>query len=355
MFEYKPDYDKVLDRFEEWWDAKRPLLSISYPRPIAQQIKPPAKHHADWKACWLDTQYQVEKNVARIHNTIYCAEALPVAYPNLGPDIFAAYYGCPLIFGETTSWSEPNLKDWSPASLATLKLDRQNFYFRKTLEYSEALIAAGRGRFIAGYTDMHSAGDTIAAFRDPQQLCLDLIDDRGSVKTLTKRITREYLETYDFFYDRLKAAGMPATTWMPAVCRGKFHIPSNDFACMISDEIYQEVFFQEVVDETAHMDRNIFHVDGPQNLRYMDQLLTLPNIHAIQWVPGAGHDNWRDWVPVYRKIQAAGKALLMYPPVQDLPDVFKALKPEGVWLSVGGVADRETAEAAMKAVSRWGR
>jgi hypothetical protein len=44
------------------------------------------------------------------------------------------------------------------------------------------------------------------------------------------------------------------------------------------------------------MDRCLYHLDGPQALRYLDRLLEIPAVHAIQWVPGAGRDYWVDWI-----------------------------------------------------------
>ena len=101
------------------------------------------------------------------------------------------------------------------------------------------------------------------------------------------------------------------------------------------------------------MDRNIYHLDGPQALRYLDTLLAQSEIHAIQWVPGAGQAHWARWIEVYQRIQAAGKAFCLYPPADELDDVFDALRPEGAWLIVGGVTDGEMAEDVLAKVASW--
>ena len=126
---------------------------------------------------------------------------------------------------------------------------------------------------------------------------------------------------------------------------------------MISDEMFEETFLEGIIRECQHMDRSIYHLDGPQALRYLDTLLGIPEIHAIQWVPGAGQDYWGEWVEVYQRIQAAGKAM-QFPGVHvsDLKNVFEALRPEGVWLSgISGISNREEAEAALETISRWGQ
>lgn len=355
-FELKPDFEQVLERYEAWWACEivdRPLVSISFPKPWAEQLPYPEKSHASFAERWMDAAYVVECMVAAVNNTVYYADALPIKWPNLGPEIFSAFYGCPLEFGETTSWSEPNLQDWTPESVAALRLDRENTYFLKILELTDALLEVAQGKFIVGYTDLHPGGDAIAAFRDPQQLCIDMIEYPAEVQSLLDRVTDDFIDVYDLYYEKLSSAGMPSTTWLGATCRGRYHVPSNDFSCMVSGRMYEEVFLPGIVRECQHMDRNIYHLDGPQALRYLDTLLAVPEVHAIQWVPGAGNDRWSDWIEVYRRIQAAGKAFVFYPPVQDLDQATEVLRPEGAWPVVSGVRDVEMAEAALKKIAAW--
>jgi len=359
VFEYKPDFHKVLDRYEAWWDCQildRPLVSMTFTRPLDEQIPwPPKKDYLDLRDRWLDTGYLVEQTQARMANTCFFADSLPAVFPNLGPEVFSAFYGCPLVFGETTSWSVPILHDWKPESVADLRLDMDSFYFRKLVEMTDALLEVARGRFIVGYTDIHPGGDAIAAFRDPQKLCVDMIERPAEIKALLERITDDFLQVFEFFYGKLSAAGMPCTSWLPATCRGRYHIPSNDFSCMISEKMFEDVFLPDLIRECRHMDRCVYHLDGPAALRFLDRLLAIREIHAIQWVPGAGRDRWTDWIDVYRRIQDAGKAFCLYMPLEDLELLFEALRPEGAWIALSGVQNREVAEAALTRIARWGR
>ena len=357
MFEFKPDFAEVLQRYEAWWACEvldRPLTSITFPKPASERVPLPEKAHATLRDRWMDTAYTVERTVAALSNRVYAADALPVAISNLGPEVFSAFYGCPLVFGESTSWSEPILESWEPEAVADLQLDRSNVYFRKILELTDALLDAGRGRFIVGYTDLHPGGDAIAAFRDPELLCIDMIEHPDAIKALVERITDDFLEVYDLYHAKLSSAGMPSTTWLPATCEGKYHVPSNDFSCMISETMFEEVFIPGIIRECRHMDRNIYHLDGPQALRFLDRLLAIPEIHAIQWVPGAGQNDWKRWIDVYRRVQAAGKAFCLAVPVGDLDRLFEVLRPEGAWVTVTGVSDRDEADGVMRRMARWG-
>ena len=58
-----------------------------------------------------------------ISNQLFLGDSMPVAWPNLGPDMLGALYGCPLFFGDYgTSWSEPALAEWEQAQGLYLNL-----------------------------------------------------------------------------------------------------------------------------------------------------------------------------------------------------------------------------------------
>ncbi len=357
MFELKPDFDKVLNRYEAWWNCDimdRPLVSMKFSVDDADRLQIPRKKHATIRERWLDTEHVAAQAHARLMNTVHFADSLPIAWPNLGPEVFSAFYGCEIEYGERTAWSKPILDDWSNESLEKLRLDWTSFYFSKLIEMTKALIEKGRGKFIVGYTDLHGGGDAIAAFRDPQELLIDTIECPDVIKRLCDRIITDFLEVYDYFHAMLSASGMPSTTWLPATCKGKYHVPSNDFSCMISNDAFEDIFLPGIIRECQHMDRCIYHLDGPQALRYLDRLLDVPEIHAIQWVPGAGHDYWADWIEVYQRMQSRKKAFCLSLPADDLNLLFENLSPKGVWISsVSGISNKQEAEAALRKIVKW--
>ena len=124
---------------------------------------------------------------------------------------------------------------------------------------------------------------------------------------------------------------------------------------MISAVAFEDLFIPGIIRECQHMDRCIYHLDGPQALRFLDRLLEIPEIHAIQWVPGAGQDYWADWIDVYQRIQSKNKALqILSVQAKDLKLLFATLKPEGVWISsVSGISDQSEAEAVLGEIAQW--
>ncbi len=355
MFTFKPDYEQVKARIEAFWEGEiidRPLAQFTTPRPYEEWVPEPISGHATPEDRWLDAEFQAELALARCNNTLFMADALPIAWPNLGPEVFSAFYGCPLHFGDYgTSWTDPVLHDWADAD--QVRFDPDSAYLAKLHEMTDALIAVGQGKFIVGMTDWHPGGDWLAAIRDPQNLAMDMITHPDEVKRMLTMAERDYTALYDLFYAKLRAAGNPITSWLPLLCDGKYYIPSNDFSCMVSNRMFREFFLPGLVRECQFLDRSIYHLDGPNALRHLDDILAIPRLGAVQWVFGAGNEGFHRWVEVYRRILAAGKGANVIIDYPELDDVIAALPAKGVYLSISGVPSQEAGEEIIKKLERW--
>jgi hypothetical protein len=351
--DYHPDAEKACARMEAWWNKAvldRPAIQVTAPRPHAKPV--PNKHHATLRERWLDVEYAVECAQITIANTYYPAEQLPAFWPNLGPEVLSACFGSELEFGETTSWSTPILREWD--GIRSLALDRDSEYLRTLLAMQRLALEVGRGKFVVGLTDIHPGADLAASLRDPQQLCLDLVESPDQVRVLMDRIFTAFFEFYELQADVLAAHGQALrTSWLPLfVTNGRYYIPSCDFSIMISNAMFREVFLPELLAEIDWLDRSIYHLDGPGALRHLDTLLEIRKLDAIQFVFGDGAGPATRWLDVYRRIQDAGKAIHVSIEPGELDAFTDALRPEGVMLSMtaGSV---EEADDIVKRASRW--
>ena len=350
----KPDYEKSHERYMAFWEREiidRPPVSIVLLKD--KQVSMPPKEYKSHRERWLDIDYRAEAAAIGLANFIYYADALPIVFPNMGPEIFSAWCGCGYEFGTSTAWSEPCVKDWEKDADKAV-FNRQHPLFKLTVEFTQRLLEYGEGNFIVGLTDFHPGGDHLAALRDPAQLAIDLLENPEAVKAKLATSQKEYFEAYNIFYDMLREKGMPITSWLPLIYDGRYYIPSNDFSCMISRDMFIEFFIPGLIDEIRFYDRSIYHLDGPGALRHLDTLLDIPELDAVQWVCGAGNEGFARWVEVYRRIQNAGKCLNLDITLDELPLVFEALKPEGVWFSsISGIEDKETADRVIKRIEAW--
>ena len=377
--ELKPDFDASYARYEAFWEhdvLDRPPVCITLPLAAtkapatagagrtasddierhAMETLPPAltRRYMDHRSRWLDLPGRVEREVWRLEHTAFLGDALPVAWPNMGPEIFSAWCGAGYEFGETTTWSVPCVEDWHRDGPAC-RFDENHDLFRATMELTELLIEAGRGRFIVGLTDFHAGGDHLAALRDPERLAIDLLDEPEAILPMLSDAATDYFRAYDMFYERIASAGMPATSWLPLVHFGRYYIPSNDFSALISPAMFERFFLDGIVDECRFLDRSIYHLDGPDALRHLDMLLEIPELDAIQFVPGAGNEDLEQWIPVYQRIQQAGKSqMILDVTTGNMEALFEHLSPEGIYVgSVGGVRDESTANAVLARFENW--
>jgi len=357
MFSLKPDFEMTLQRMEAFWHCQvldRPVVSFTLLKPPSEQAPLPPSHYAGPAERWMDSSYQVELALATLANQYYPGDTLPVAWPNLGPEVFAALYGCPLEFGDYgTSWTTPILPDWSQAP--ALRLDWESPYLKKLEEMTGDLLEAGRGRFIVGMTDWHPGGDCLAAFRDPQNLAVDLLEHPAEVKALLEQVEQDYFAVYDHFYYRLCQAGQPITAWINLACPGKFYIPSNDFSGMISKAMFAEFFLPGIQRECQFLDHSIYHLDGPVAVRHLDLLLGIPELDAIQFVPTVSDAAFARWAPLYKRIQQGGKGVHFTCEFDELGQVMEALSPKGLYLYVKDAPSLPDVENVLQELVRWSK
>ena len=359
--EFKPDFDKTVARFEAWWKGQvvdRPPVSLWAMSDKKHAKSIPTKTHASERERWFDMDYQIERAITSLEQGNHLGDSLPVYYPNLGPELTATLYGCELEFSRNSSWSRPVIHDpeeWSRIATAEPNFDQP--YWRWIEEATRRAVAESRGRFLVGIADLHGNYDILAALRDPQTLCMDLLDCPDAVLAAGRQVTRGYTESFDRLYQIVSAAGMGSTTWTQVYHQGRAYLPNCDFWCMVSHDIAREMVLPDISTEIDACDRNLFHLDGPAALRHLDLLLDLPRLDAVQWIYGDGHGSAADWIPVYQRIRAAGKSVqVVAKDGDDALAIIRAVGPEGLWFTIGNpFASDEEAEAFLREVARTRR
>jgi hypothetical protein len=353
MLETHRDFDRVLERFEAWWQGEiidRPLLTVGCRTGRSPQL--PEKHHADLRQRWMDIDYQLDCFEARLAASEFVADRFPTWMPNLGPDIVATCFGADLEFAEDTSWSKPVVDDVS--GVTQLELDLDNSYWNWIRQATEASIQRGQGRWITGVTDLHLNGDLLAALRGPEALCMDYMDDLPAVQAALDHVAGPEETIYRDLQDRIAAADQPSTTWLTYLHDGPAYVSSCDFICMISPEMAARTIYPALEAECRWLERNIYHLDGPGALPHLPGLLQIDGIHAIQWVQGAGGGPAADWIDVYKQVQAAGRGInINAKDFDDARTVCRELTPQGVWLSVGRSYTRDEIQAFCSDLQRW--
>jgi len=293
---------------------------------------------------------------AKARNTFYGAMAFPLFWPNFGPDMFAALLGAEMRYSEDSSetswidWSNPVLGDYG--LLDSLAVSPESLFHRKLLDITRAAAQRGAGRYLVGITDLHAGFDALVALRGgPDRASLDLVDFPEGVTAAMGLLFKAWKQCYDEYLSMVAPTQKGTSSWMGLYGAGKTFPVQNDFSCLVSPVAYRRFFLDELLQEIEYLDASIYHLDGPEALQHLDVLLGIGRLNAIQWVAGARsrrEEGIETWFPLYRKIQAAKKAIVVYPFPEEVPLVLKELSPEGLLLHVA-CATRDEAEKVMKA------
>jgi hypothetical protein len=305
----------------------------------------------DKKAWWFDVEAQLDLFLKPIEGRRFYGETFPVYFPNLGPNVYAAFYGTELVFGEITSWAIPFVRTWD--DVEKLHFDRDNVYFRKLEELTRYALERCKGKALVGYTDLHPGLDCVAAWRDTQQLCIDMIEAPEQVERLADLSIADFELIYDHFDAMLKEAGQLSVSWMGIPTFGRMHIPSCDFSTLISPRFFQRFGLPILNREVQTMTHNIFHVDGRGVAKHLDTILSAPKIHAIQWVQGVGDDYpIMQWVPFIKSLQDRNIPVIVDLSRENLKDFVEAMHPKGLFLWVATENEEEEKEI-LKYVEKW--
>ena len=349
----KPDFDLCMERVDAWFAGelldRPPVRFARHNAEYEVQVLPPGPGSIRHR--WFDVERRVEAFRKSIAGRRFLGETFPVFWPNLGPDVYAAFYGCPLVFDEVTSWALPCVRE--KADITSLLFDPDSEYLAAIERMTRLALDCCRGEFLVGYTDLHPGIDAAAAWRGTEALFLDLVDDPDFARELFDLAGRDFASIYDRMDSVLKSAGQLSVTWMGIPATGKMHIPSCDIASMISPAHFDKYVLPEIERECAVTTHNIFHVDGSGVARHLDRLLELHRIGAYQWVQGVGEEEQiMRWIPLINKIRAKGKGVVVNVKPSELDSFMDALEPQGLYLCMEASSEEEELTVIGK-LERW--
>ncbi|MEA4890535.1 MAG: hypothetical protein VB070_13850 [Clostridiaceae bacterium] len=344
---YKPDFEEAKRYWQAFWQKEvldRPVICVTAPkknRTRPSYLNTPVLSYKSCMNSRFDTLLQEYDAYAAA--TYFGGEAVPAFDITLGPDQYAGFLGVRIEAhdGYDTTWAQPMIKDWTDYSV---RIDRSpGGYFDQVMKYYRYAADFARDRFLLNMLDLHSNMDALSALRGPENLCIDLMDCPDEVHRALDAVRSTYPEIVEMPYTAGDMANRGSTGWSPTYCEnGRFAVVQCDFSCMISPAQAREFVIPAIGEEAAYLDRCVYHYDGKEALGHLDDILAIPDIDVIQWVPGDGNPRSIEWMELLHKIQKAGKGLWIYDwTVDEIKKRFKELKPEGLVFSVSAGSEAE--------------
>ena len=304
-----------------------------------------------------DLSVSAEALIDRIDYELSTYEFYGDSYPwvnmhSFGPGIAAAFLGAIPESAENTVWFHPPRK--IPITELHLTYDGDNVWLRRIKDIYRAGMKKWGDSVCMAMTDLGGGMDILASFLETEGLLFEVLDNPGEVKRLCLEITGLWLRFYRELNEIIRGQRV-FSDWSTILCEKPSYMLQCDFSYMISVDLWKNFVHDDLAVISAAVDKAFYHLDGVGEIKHLDDLLSIDSIKGIQWIPGAGEPETRDWSELYRKISSKGKKVMAgYRMDKYLDEILKVIKrPDDLIKMQFSYAVSEKDEA-LKMFARYG-
>ena len=312
----KEDLKEAKERLAAWWDHEiidRSVISYNIPEGSGSEKAIIASGPLNFD---LAKNYDgIEPILDTFENysdgLIFGGECIPSYFPNYGPGIMAAVLGVKPEYKSGTMWfrKSTEIKD-IVSVLESAKLNDNNEWYARLKRITE--IAAKRGakaNYCVSMTDLGGILDILVSFIGPSNIIIQMKRNPELIDTCRAIILEKYLKVYDELQNIINTHVDGCNTWLNIWCPKRYYTMQCDLSVMLNPKFFQRFVLPDIIEQAEHMDYAIWHLDGPEEIKFLDDIL--PHVTGIQYVPGLKpgmpQDGDDEWMPLYKKIQKAGK------------------------------------------------
>ncbi len=337
---WKQNWPQSREHFLAWWAGQGLVLGswgtgLEGDGRLHEEVCVP-EAPADAERYHTDPAYVAERIHAEMARKVWPADVLPAAWPEIGTVTLAPILGAVPRYERDNIWYHACIRE--PQTHPPLRYEREAAYSRMLKAVLQAVRVRSGGHYFVGMPAVVPNLDVLAALRGVEDLLADLIERPAWVHQRLQEIESAYREVFDELYGLLKEedGGMAFgyfMLWGP----GKTGLLQCDTAAMLSPKMFAEFVIPYLRESVEFLEYSMFHVDGHQCLGFVDLLLGLEKLRAIEWtpdpqVPPGGSPHWYD---LYRRILQAGKSVWVANlDAEEVLPLLDAIGPKGVYLTV---------------------
>lgn len=305
QLEFKPDFEQARERWSAYWagESDRPVVASVVPKAGATPVDAPG-YLAGFTG---EPDPLIDQVLAWAQTHEFLGEAIPFYYLEFGADHFSSFLGADMRLHEdsgATSWLVPFVEDWDEAEI---EFRPDSYWWRRTVDFIRAFRARCDGKLLIAGPTLVAGLDCLAAIRGQERLAMDLVMQPDAVQRALAKVRKAYEQILDALAVELDYATWGSINRHGFYSPGRTNVPQCDFSCMISSEMFAEFQLPCLAHESQQLDHSCYHLDGPGAVRHLEAICSLPGIHAIQWVAGAGEGEQQDWMHLHRRIDELGK------------------------------------------------
>jgi 5-methyltetrahydrofolate--homocysteine methyltransferase len=333
------DWDRIERDWTAWWDGEldRPLVMIERRELRSDDTSPPLGPEKLFTSeLPLETPIDavVDHYQWHLERRRFYGDAWPRWWPNFGPGIIAGFLGARVEPVPLTVWFSPT----EPGGIEKLRptYDPANRWWQRVSALTRAAVARWGDRVTVAHTDLGGNLDILASLRTTEKLLFDLSDTPEEVARLVGEITQLWLRYYDELYAIIGKTGRGTTPWAHIWSPGRCYMLQSDFSYMISPRMFERFVLPDLAACCDALDHGFYHLDGKEQIKHLDMLLSLERLRGIQWIPGDGQPPPEGWLPLLERIRDAGKLCQLYVSPRGASTIVKELGGRGFALYIAG-------------------
>ena len=350
---YKDNWDNSKKRLEAFWKGEivdRCCFSVVSHRKGSRFIPEAIPQSPEDKLrYWTDGEWILKRHLDYFENSYFGGEATPQIFINLGAGGHAGFFKNMKYQFEETVWFFPGVNDWDKDEL---EFDPESFLYKKTIELAKYYTAESKGRYFVSMPDTSGNADALAHLRGSENLLVDLVTDEERVQEALGKIQEVWLDINQQVYDIVKEnnEGGSAITWLDTWAPGRHAQMQCDLSVMISPYMFEKFIMPELRAQSEWMDNCLYHLDGMEQVRHLDMLLSLERLKVIQWTCVVGQPSPLEFIPILKKIQAAGKGVLIRVNPDEVEPLMEQLSSKGLYLVLRVSSEDEAKEIEKKII-----
>jgi hypothetical protein len=297
---------------------------------------------------WTEPDYILSRALRGFENTYFGGDSFPLAIVNLGAAGHAGFVKGARYHFQDTVWFFPSHNGTDP-----VEFDPESFLYRQTLAIARHLVMESRGRYFVSTPDISGNLDALAHLRGSAELLIDMVEQPERVKESLRVIQDIRRNVTNEIFDIIKETNEDGSCvgWLRTWAPGWHDQMQVDLSAMISPAMFKEFAMPELEEQCAWLDFPLYHFDGVEQLRFIDQILSLERLKIIQWTCVAGQPSPIAYIKVLQNIQNAGKNLLLRVQASEVRPLMEQLSSRGLYL-LTEASDREEADNLEKLVAQ---
>ena len=336
----KEDLKEAKERMEAWWDHEivdRSVISYYVPKKGSFPIGYLDALVDDWYLAENPNDIEEALNgfEERAKLTYFGGEAIPSYMPNYGPGIVAAIFGVIPKFNSRTVWfNRPTKPEDIINLLESVKLDQNNEWYSRLLTITEYASKRAASNYQISMTDIGGVLDILSSFLGPTNLLLTMKRNPEIIDTCREIILEKLIIIYKKLQDIIEKYCDGCNAWLNVWNRKRWYPIQCDFIAMLNPKWFKRFVLPDLITQIESLDYALYHMDGPYQIPYLDDFLSISSLTGIEWVPGAGElaQGAPEWMHIYKRIQKAGKNIVIDTPPEKVLYIYKTLDPRGLFV-----------------------